>query len=392
MSAAKMDRQAESFSPALLEDGSGERPFRQKERFEKLARPLLDWYDRCKRDLPWRMNTDPYRVWISEIMLQQTRVEAVKEGYTRFLEALPDLKSLAEADEERLMKLWEGMGYYSRARNLQKAARIAVEKWGRLPEDPEDLRSLPGIGEYTAGAVASIAFGKAVPAVDGNVLRVLSRYAASFEDVGKPAVKKEVEQTVRKWIPKDRPGDFNQALMDLGATVCIPGAPRCLECPLRELCRGFSLGVSQELPVKGGKKARRKEEKTILLLVDPKGRLALEKRNQRGLLAGMWQLPNLEGFCSQEEAGAYLAEKGLLREGRADVLPSSSHIFSHVEWHMRGFRFFVKEPEGSFEENEGLSGFYWCTRQELDTEKALPAAFRAYTDWFRSRTEESRNG
>ena len=360
-------------SPALGEPLGKESWKQHKALLKKLPEPLLAWYRQWGRSLPWRENQDPYRIWVSEIMLQQTRVEAVKESYVRFLEALPDLKSLAQADEEQLLKLWEGMGYYSRVRNMQKAAQVALKTWGRLPSSASELQSLPGIGEYTAGAVASIGFGKAVPAVDGNVLRVFSRYMASFADIGRPEVKKEIRQAVEFILPSECPGDFNQAIMDLGATVCIPKNPRCAECPLRSLCRGAGLGVEKEIPVKRASKSRPCEKKTVLLLVDPQGRLGLEKRPEKGLLAGMWQLPSLEGTVSGEEVKRWAAEQGIPPAREPEVLPEYSHVFSHVQWDLSGF-FCPVYP--SLEKGEPGGSLEWCTPEQLQKEKALPSAFR----------------
>lgn len=372
-----------------------------------LPRPLLSWYDEEKRVLPWRENTDPYRVWVSEIMLQQTRVEAVKEGYVRFLSVLPDLKSLAEAPEELLMKLWEGMGYYSRARNLQKAARIALATWGGLPASVEKLRSLPGIGDYTAGAVASIAFGIPAPAVDGNVLRVLARLLNSSRDVLEPAAKKEAEALLRPIIPKDRAGDFTQALMELGALICVPGSPRCEACPVSSLCLGFKAGTASGLPVKKSKKARRVEERTVFLLITPRGKVALEKRPSKGLLAGMWQLPNAEGRLSREQGRRLWEEKGFFVE-QTQKLPQAVHIFSHIEWHMIGIALFLREEppaekadgdrrqsdaqrdwreEKKLRQSESAT-LVWASLEELRTEKALPAAFRAYRKAFEEIVEK----
>ena len=267
--------------------------------------PLLEWYGRNARSLPWREEPAPYRVWVSEIMLQQTRVEAVKPYFARFLAELPDVTALASAPEQQLMKLWEGLGYYSRARNLQKAARVMVEQYGgTLPADYDALLKLPGIGPYTAGAVASIAYGIPVPAVDGNVLRVVMRLTAGWEDIADPAVKRAVERRMAAILPKDRPGDFNQAMMELGATVCAPGGePKCLVCPLNALCEGYRQGVARELPVKAKKKARRIEERTVFLLVCD-GELAIRKRADSGLLAGLWELPSVEGKLNPEGARA----------------------------------------------------------------------------------------
>ena len=227
--------------------------------------PLLAWYQANARRLPWRENPTPYRVWVSEMMLQQTRVAAAIPYYLRFLEALPTLEDLAACPRERLMKLWQGLGYYSRAANLQKAAQLVVERYGgRLPADAGALRALPGVGDYTAGAVASIAFGLPCPAVDGNVLRVLARLTANRQDIALPGTKKDCAAALVQIIPRDCPGDFNQALMDLGATVCLPnGQPLCAQCPLRGLCRARALGLQAELPLREKRTARRLEALTV---------------------------------------------------------------------------------------------------------------------------------
>ena len=368
----------------------------------RIYSPLKGNFQRRSRWPGW----DPYRVWVSEIMLQQTRVEAVKEGYVRFLSVLPDLKSLAEAPEELLMKLWEGMGYYSRARNLQKAARIALATWGGLPASVEKLRSLPGIGDYTAGAVASIAFGIPAPAVDGNVLRVLARLLNSSRDVLEPAAKKEAEALLRPIIPKDRAGGFTQALMELGALICVPGSPKCEACPVSSLCLGFRAGTASVLPVKKSKKARRVEERTVFLLITPQGKVALEKRPSKGLLAGMWQFPNAEGSFSREQ-GRRLWEEKEFFVGQTQKLPQAVHIFSHIEWHMTGIALFLREEppaekvdgdknsdfqrDGREEKKPGQSGpaaLVWASLEELRTEKALPAAFRAYRKAFEEIVEK----
>lgn len=341
--------------------------------FKEMVPPLLDWYGRNARSLPWRDRPEPYRVWVSEIMLQQTRVEAVKPYFARFMEELPGVASLAAAPEQQLMKLWEGLGYYSRARNLQKAAQVLVEQYGgELPADYEELLRLPGIGPYTAGAVASIAFQIPAPAVDGNVLRVVMRLTASRDNISEPAVKRAVEEQVREVIPRDRPGDFNQAMMELGATVCGPGGePRCLVCPLAALCEGNRLGIARELPVKAKKKARRIEEKTVFLLVH-NGELAIRRREDSGLLAGLWELPSAEGRLSPEGAGEVLQDWGI-RPLALKPLPAAKHIFTHVEWHMTGY--WVKLEEKP-------DGFTWAGRNELLEVYALPSAFRAYLDAF----------
>lgn len=341
------------------------------ENLELLARvpaPLLAWYDQEARVLPWRKNTDPYRVWVSEIMLQQTRVEAVIPYYERFLTAFPDLAALAAAPEEQLLKLWEGLGYYSRARNLQKAAKEALSRFGGLPGEVKELSSLPGIGAYTAGAIASIAFSRPVPAVDGNVLRVVARLTDSHDDVLSPAVRREAEKAVAAVIPHDRPGDFNQAVMDLGATVCLPnGTPRCEVCPLAGFCLGLARSTAAELPVKAKKKERRVEKKTVLVLIDEKGRAALERRPARGLLAGLWQLPLLPGHAAEEELYETLRSWGM-EVTSLRPLENAVHVFSHVEWHMTGWLVRVR----------GEGPFTWAAPGELEERYALPSAFRAY--------------
>ena len=330
---------------------------------------LLKWYDQTRRILPWRENPLPYWVWLSEIMLQQTRVETVKPYFARFLETLPTIHDLAQAPEETLLKLWEGLGYYSRVRNLQKAAKAVVEQYGgELPSDPALLEKLPGIGSYTAGAIASIAFGVPAPAVDGNVLRVISRITASREDIASPACKKRMEVAIREIIPHDRAGDFNQSLMELGAMVCLGnGEPKCLCCPLQSICEGFQQGIAAELPVKAPKKARKIEEKTILLLRCGDS-FALRQRPKKGLLAGMWELPSLDGKKGREEVEKWLTEQGAqvlsLREA-----PNATHIFTHVEWHMTGFFAELSQP---------LPEFFWADSPALEQQYALPSAFKAY--------------
>ena len=335
--------------------------------------PLLDWYGHNARSLPWRDEPTPYRVWISEIMLQQTRVEAVKPYFARFLAELPDVPALAAAPEQQLMKLWEGLGYYSRARHLPKAARAMVEQHGgKLPAEYDALLKLPGIGPYTAGAVASIAFGIPAPAVDGNVLRVVMRLTAGRDDVADPAVKRAVERRMADILPKDRPGDFNQAMMELGATVCGPGGePKCLMCPLNALCEGCRQGIARELPVKAKKKARRVEERTVFLLVCD-GELALRKRAETGLLAGLWELPSAGGLLSPEGAAEVLREWGA-RPLAVRPMPAAKHIFTHVEWHMTGYWVDLQERP---------AGFTWAGREALQKEYALPSAFRAYLEAF----------
>lgn len=344
---------------------------------KELPELLLRWYDCSARVLPWREDPTPYRVWVSEIMLQQTRVEAVKPYYERFLAELPTIRALAEAPEEQLLKLWEGLGYYNRVRNLQKGARQVMERYGgELPASFEEIRKLNGVGDYTAGAISSIAFGIPMPAVDGNVLRVASRLTASYDDIQNPAVKKRTEAEIAALIPHDRAGDFNQSLMELGATVCLPGgAPLCSKCPLQAVCEAHRLGVELELPVKAAKKPRRVEERTVFLIAW-EDRLALRRRPEHGLLAGLWELPAAEGFLNEEEVRAQLRAWGLSPRSVAP-LPKAKHIFTHVEWRMAGWQIAVGSP---------CESFAWADPSELAAEFPLPSAFKAFFPYFPRQT------
>lgn len=339
----------------------------------EMREPLVQWYRENKRDLPWRENPEAYRVWISEIMLQQTRVEAVKGYYDRFLKTLPDVQSLAEAEEDQLLKLWEGLGYYNRVRNMQKAARqILVDYHGVFPSDYEEIRSLTGIGSYTAGAISSFAFGKPEPAVDGNVLRVLTRILADHSDIMKQSTKTKMEKALRKVIPEGSPSDFNQGLIELGAIVCVPnGEPKCQECPVSHLCRAREEGRIIEFPVKKKAKARRIEDKTILVFRDDE-EIAIGKRDKKGLLAGLYELPNVPGHLSRKEVENYCKEIGLLPI-RIKKLPAAKHIFSHVEWHMIGYDIRVDELEKTNKKE-----FLFIHPGEIEKTYPIPAAFEMY--------------
>ena len=329
---------------------------------------LLPWYAQNKRDLPWRENRDPYRVWLSEIMLQQTRVEAVRGYYARFLTALPTVQALADCDEQQLLKLWEGLGYYNRARNLQKAAKIIAQTG--FPDSYEGWLALPGVGEYTAGAVASICFDRPVAAVDGNVLRVLSRYQADPSPITEPAVKKQVKAALEAVYPAEQPGAFTQALMELGATVCVPnGAPKCEKCPLSGQCKAFLQEKTADFPVKAAKKERKIQQRAVLLLRCG-DKLALEKRPARGLLAGLWQLPNVEGILTAEGAAAQAAQWGCEPH---DVLSirQKKHIFTHITWEMEGFELVCGQESDRF---------VWATPAQLEEEYPLPTAFRQFLE------------
>lgn len=356
--------------------GAKEEPLRQ------IVRPLLAWYDENRRILPWREKPEPYRVWVSEIMLQQTRVEAVKPFFARFMERLPDIEALASVDDDELLKLWEGLGYYSRARNLKAAAQQIMEEYaGQMPSEYQELLKLKGIGSYTAGAVSSIAFGQPQPAVDGNVLRVIMRLLADDSDITELSVKKRVEEALKPIMPKDRPGDFNQALMELGATVCLPnGAPRCTECPWKGFCRAGAQESWQQYPRKAAKKPRRVEDKTILVIRDAK-RAVIRKRPKKGLLAGLYEFPSLPGKASVDEVRAWLKEQGV-HAVRIEKLAESKHIFTHREWHMTGYMVLVDELE-PMRQDEAL---LFVETQETEEKYPIPSAFSAYTAYLSIKT------
>lgn len=336
------------------------------EELQQLPIPLLLWYREHARVLPWRSDPTPYHVWVSEIMLQQTRVAAVLDYYRRFLEAAPTVSDLAQLPTEQLMKLWQGLGYYSRARNLQKAALQIMEHHGGVfPNTYKDIRALSGVGDYTAGAIASIAFHLPVPAVDGNVLRVSARICGDPGDISTPAMKKKVSHALAEIIPLDSPGDFNQAMMELGATVCLPnGAPLCEKCPAAQFCRAFQEGRTQELPVKAPKKARRVEQRTVYLLFY-QNRVALRRRPDRGLLSGLWEYPNEP--VGEED---WLSRWGLV-PAHLEPAGKGKHIFTHIEWHMNGLSCHLDKPQLP-------EGWVWADRVELRDRYALPNAFQCF--------------
>ena len=341
---------------------------------ENISPALLDWFYKNRRILPFREQPTPYHVWLSEVMLQQTRVSAVLPYYRRFLEALPDIPALAACEEEKLHKLWEGLGYYSRVRNLQKAAKIVCAQYdGQLPADYAALRALPGIGEYTAGAIASISFGIPVPAGDGNVLRVFSRLYNDPGIITEPAVKKAFTARVMEHQPPEKAGDYNQALMELGALVCVPnGAPLCGQCPLAALCRARAAGTADQLPQKAKPRPRKPVPVTLALVESPAGFL-VQQRPEKGLLAGLWQPVLWEGeHLLQAEVLARLAALGLDTGTAAPAaLPAAKHIFTHIEWLMSGVQLQVAAQSAP-------AGYVWASREQLRTTYALPGAFRAY--------------
>ena len=342
----------------------------RKKIFQQLPDALLPWYERNKRQLPWREDTQPYHVWLSEIMLQQTRVEAVKGYYARFLEAVPTIAALAQADDELLHKLWEGLGYYTRVRNLKKAAQIIVENYaGVFPREYKDVLSLPGIGAYTAGAVCSIAFNQSTPAVDGNVLRVAARLCDDHTPIDTPAFKTVMQKELAQIYPQQA-GDFTQALMELGATICGPNRkPDCQNCPCNGFCQGYKKGTADKLPVRSPKKERRKEVRTVFILCCD-GMYALDKRSDTGLLAELWQFPNFPGKLDVNAALAKVEEFGLKPK---EILRQveKKHIFTHIEWDMCGIYMEVKDISDDYT---------WLTKEQIESTIALPTAFRQFFD------------
>ncbi|MBP3666687.1 MAG: A/G-specific adenine glycosylase [Clostridia bacterium] len=351
---------------------------------------LIDWYRQNRRDLPWRESTDPYRVLVSEIMLQQTRAETVKPYFHRFLATLPTVEALANADESTLLKLWEGLGYYSRVRNLQKAAKAVMEHHGGvIPADFDALLKLPGVGRYTAGAVASIAFGIPVPAVDGNVLRVLARLTGDDTDILSPTAKKTAEATLAPLIPADAAGDFTQSLIELGALVCVPGEPKCRDCPLHLFCTANREGKQTALPVRLAKTKRRIEERTVLVIrlwdeASPaeSPRIALRKRPPEGLLGGLYEFPCLEGHATSDEVSSHLTALGLIVTS-VTPLPPAKHLFSHIEWRMIGY---AVEAEAA---PDKVEDWFFAGITEPDERYAIPSAYGVYREAVRHGYEGS---
>ena len=338
---------------------------------EQILLPLMEWYPLHHRDLPWRRDNDPYHVWVSEIMLQQTRVEAVKGYYTRFLDALPDVQSLASCPEDALLKLWEGLGYYNRARNMQKAAKHIMQAHGGcFPKTYAEIRSLPGIGDYTAGAIASVCCGLPTPAVDGNVLRVMARLQEDHRNILDNAVKSDITAALAEVYPYADCGMLTQALMEIGATVCIPnGSPRCSACPLRQLCMAYASGTTQVLPVRVKNTKRRTEERTVFVL-HCEGKIAIRKRPGKGLLASLWELPNVEGILTEEEAAAQCSAWGAA-PASIEKTVQRSHIFTHITWEMQDVFLTCRTM---------CDGFVWADESELETVYPLPMAFRRVLD------------
>ena len=329
--------------------------------FKLLARavePLLDWYEKNKRSMPWRGIGDFYRILVSEVMLQQTRVEAVREYYTRFLERFPTAEALSHASEEEVLKAWQGLGYYNRARNLQRAAKELVERG--VPQSYDEVRGLSGVGYYTAGSLSSIALGLPYPAIDGNVLRILTRLLADGSKIDEQPTRARFYEMLKEVYPADA-SSFCQALMELGAIVCLPnGAPLCEKCPWQGFCRAHVRGQEDRYPVKSPKKERKREEFCVLVLRNG-GRYALQKRAERGLLAGLWQFPFAEKGCDPSSFGWVIKSK------------TAKHIFTHVEWHMAGYLVEAESRDPAY---------VWASAEDISKEYALPSAFKAFIEWI----------
>jgi len=340
------------------------------------ANRLLAWYDKEARVLPWRSDPTPYRVWISEMMLQQTRVETVIPYFNRFISEIPDIPTLAAIDEDKLLKLWQGLGYYSRALNLKKAAIIIQSEYGgKLPPDRKTLQKLPGIGPYSAGAISSIAFQQVETLMDGNVLRVIARLKGIDTDIGEKVTQTGIQEILEGLIPEDRPGDFNQALMELGATRCLPnGTPLCDNCPVSDLCLAAIENRTAEIPVKTAKKPREIQKQTVLVLYH-KGAYGIEKRKNGGLLAKMWALPMVAGHLNEEECSEYLKDAGY-DIASVSLLPPAKHVFSHIEWNMTGY-YVELDAIGN------QSDLTWATPEQVESQYAIPTAHAFYFKYIK---------
>ena len=341
----------------------------QEAEIEDFQHRILTWYKGNRREMPWREDPSPYRIWISEIMLQQTRVDTVIPYFNSFMERYPTVESLASSDEDELMKYWEGLGYYSRIRNIRETAINIVSNYGgQIPESYDELLKLKGIGEYTAGAIASEAFGQKVPAVDGNVFRVFARLTAKEDDLRDLKFQKQLKEAVKSILPQDETGDFNQGLIELGALICIPkGSPKCGLCPVKELCLSNKLNLQDRIPVKSKAKQRTVQEKTVFIL-QYGDKFAVRKRDDQNLLAGLFEIPNVEGFYTADEAKTVIEEMGFVVSD-LHVLKDRKVVFTHIEWILQGYYVHVKNDHEQY---------IFETKENLVQKYTLATAFREY--------------
>lgn len=339
--------------------------------WEMIREPLLTWYRLNHRKLKWRNTVNPYYIWLSEIMLQQTRVEAVKGYYDRFLKEVPDIEALSKIPEEKLLKLWEGLGYYNRARNLQKAALLIMDMHhGEFPVVYDEVLALPGIGEYTAGAICSICYDMPTPAVDGNVLRVMMRLSNCRDNIDENKTKKKARKQLLPLYEIGSCGELTQALMELGAMVCIPnGSPKCEQCPLKEQCIAFQKKTYEELPIRSVKRKRQVEEKTVFVLHNGQ-QYGIRKREDGGLLANMWEFFHTKGKLSVEDALKFVSEKGFEPILLEKEIPYT-HVFSHVEWRMTAYYIACQKRQKELK---------WVDRKDLEERYALPTAFKVFLE------------
>lgn len=342
-----------------------------KSQIRLFQRKILSWYKKSRREMPWREQPTPYRIWISEIMLQQTRVDTVIPYFNNFMARYPTVESLASSEENELMKYWEGLGYYSRIKNIRKTAIELVQNHqAKLPESFEELLKLKGIGEYTAGAIASEAFGEKVPAVDGNVFRVFARLTGFREDIREAKSQEKLKVAVRGVLPEKEIGDFNQGLIELGALICIPkGSPKCELCPVKEFCGSYRDNLQDEIPFRSKARKRTVQERTVFL-IQCGDRFAVRKREEGTLLEGLFEIPNREGFYTPEEAKSVVEEMGFTVKD-LHMIRDKKVVFTHIEWILQGYYFHVAE------ENDA---FLFETKENLLKNYALASAFIGYLD------------
>lgn len=347
-----------------------------QEKEVKMTDQLLLWYDRSARALPWRENKDPYRVWLSEIMLQQTRVDTVVEYYNAWLQIFPTIEKLAQASEDQVLKQWQGLGYYNRARNFHRAAKIIIEeKQSQFPQSVDEWRKLPGVGEYTAAAIASIAFNQVIPVFDGNVIRVISRILGLEQDPASKEIRQRMVEKSMQWISQNRPGDYNQAMMELGATICLPnGKPLCTICPISAHCKVNGTEQWRVIPLKKEKTLRKIENRTVFLLCDH-NRVMIQKRKSKGLLGNLWELPNLEGHLSGQQVTEWLQLNHFTPLRMKLVEKHFKHVFTHLDWQMQVWIIELKSQES-------YTDLHWLKIGDLNHLYAIPTAFSAILNWF----------